>query len=164
MSALDNLRARREELSRDRTLDLPVPGWPDGLLIARYGAPSAGGLDEIVGAARRLEASGQQDAELAAAADTLIELCRELLTTGEDGEPVGLAQLAGEDQPVRFDSRLADHLGFTAGSARECVYGVFPQDEHGRVLDFTVRSHAQRVIGWIGRIGREADTALAGEA
>lgn len=164
MSALDSLRARRAELSRDRTLDVPVPGWPDGLLIARYGPPEPGGLDGIVGAARRFEAEGQQDVELAAAADTLIELCRELLTTGEDGEPVGLAQLAGEGQPIRFDSRLAEHLGFDAGSARECVYGVFPQDEQGRVLDFTVRSHAQQVIGWIGRIGREADTALAGEA
>lgn len=162
-SPLAALRERRESLRRDRHLDLEVPGW-DGLLVARYGPPEPGAMTRYAEQATILARENRDDAALVASTDILVGLCREILTRGDDGDLVSLAELAGESDAIRYDERLAEHLGYEATSAREVVWGVFPQHPDGRALDYVVQAHANEVVSWLSRVDEEADDVLAGEA
>jgi hypothetical protein len=160
--ALARLRKQHAELRKERTLDLRIPGW-NGLLIARYSPVRAGEMRKLSNRINKLAGQENAEADLAAAADLIITACREILTV-VDGEKIPLATEAGSDSPVGYDSRLAEIVGFEAESARDVVYGVFPQFEDGAVIETTVNAHALEVAEWITNVDEEVADVFAGES
>lgn len=157
-NALGKLRKQHAELRKERTLDLRVPGW-SGMLIARYSPVRAADLRKLSTRITKLSQQDTPESDLAAAADLIITACREILVE-VDGEVRPLADEAGYDSPVRFDKRLAEVLGFEAESAREVVYGCFPQFEDGTVIETTVNAHALEVTEWITNVDEEVLSEL----
>lgn len=157
-SALARLREQHAELRRERTLDLRVPGW-SGMLVARYTPVRANEMRKLAARVDRLEAQATPESDLAAAADLIITTCKEILVD-VDGEIKPLAEEAGLEAPVRFDKELAGILGFEAESAREVVYGCFPQFPDGAPIETTINAHALEVAAWITNVDEEVSAGL----
>lgn len=157
-SALARLRSQHAELRRERTLDLRVPGW-SGMLIARYTPVRAAEMRKLAARIDRLEAQATPESDLAAAADLIITTCKEI-RVDVDGEVKSLADEAGLEAPVRFDKELAKILGFEAESAREVVYGCFPQFPDGSPIETTITAHALEVVEWITNVDEEVSAGL----
>jgi hypothetical protein len=157
-SAIVRLREQHAELRRERTLDLRVPGW-SGMLVARYTPVRAGEMRKLASRVDRLESQATPEADLAAAADLIITTCKEILVV-VDGEKRTLQDEAGKDAPVRFDKQLAEILGFEAESAREVVYGCFPQFPDGSPIETTINAHALEVAEWITNVDEEVSSDL----
>lgn len=142
---LDKLRARREALAADRSVDLAVPGY-GGDLIVRLRPLEWLELRKIV---LRAEASKNPRAELYAQAETIAQATVEVLGPG------GAALDA--DRVLTFDRHLADLLGFepAESSARAVVLGVM----NGNYLGLsTMFADYQE---WLRDATAEIDEALA---
>lgn len=160
-TALARLREQHAELRKERTLDLRVPGW-SGMLIARYTPVRAGEMRKLSARINRLAGQDTPEADLAAAADLIVTACSEMLVVA-DGEKKSLQDEAGTDVPVRYDSKLAEILGFDAETAREVVYNVFPQFPDGGVIETTVTAHALEIAEFVTNVDEEVSSEL-GEA
>lgn len=126
-NAFDRLKARRRKLAEDKTLDLPVQGY-GGDLVVRYKLLDWDTLNEIETKALR---SDNPRAELYGQMDTLIAACDMVLIKADGDKEPRPAHEADPSlgEPLRFDERLADKLGFEAKSAREVLVGVFDGNE-----------------------------------
>jgi hypothetical protein len=116
-------RALRAKLAEDKTIELVVPGYA-GLLGVRYRPIPENDWREL---ASRIERSGgTMDAAtgLEVALDVVIGACECLLWRDDPDQPWGIVE-DDAGQPLRFDVRTAEWLGFEASSAREVVRGVF---------------------------------------
>lgn len=131
------LRKRHDELSEDRTLDLPVPGYDDRLVLRCGPVPWAtiARVQNLVG--RREDRDGR--ALLAAQADTIIAACRDVLLRHTDGGELEAIDPSG---PRRIDPELATLLGSGTTSARATLLWLFPSEvglsiAAGQLLDWT---------------------------
>lgn len=153
-SLMATLRAKREELGRDRRLDLDIPGYA-GLLVARYKPVEWTAVSKI---SDRVNKSNSPRADVLGAADLLIACCDELMTR-KDGELVPLnqapalepsvRQVLGEES-VRYEKRLAEAFGYEASSAREAVFGLFRND-------YAVIDQHRQVLEWLREAGEQVD-------
>lgn len=125
---LDGLRKKREGISKDRTMDLDIPGY-DGELAVRYGIVP---WDELKVIGEKAQESRARRKELMAHADTLIRACRTILlknqTTGEMQPANEIIKEYKDGEPVRFDERLAEMFKLDTKSARETLFAVFAND------------------------------------
>lgn len=121
VSLKDRLAARREELRRDRVIDLPVPGYESDL-VARY-AP----LDYHVLRRIGIRSENEPDeiqGEINVAADVLVNACVGLFEKTADGlVPTG----------YRWSTSAAVELfGIpqheVGSSARDAILKIFPSD------------------------------------
>lgn len=125
-------------MSAPAFVDLDVPGY-GGALVGRYRPvrSNASKRRRVMAISRR--GRGLQDATTALAAEYLIEAV-DSMWTRVDGR---LESLAPEDpNPVRYDQRLAELLGFEATEPREVIAGVFTLG--GRLNATALVSHATR--------------------
>lgn len=118
---LGELRKKREAIAEETDLYLDLPGY-DGQLIAHYKRLD---YDQVRKIAERAEKSKNPNRMLFAQCDLIAEACIEILIL-KDGnrEPLYHAFPELGDEPVRFDNRLGQALGFDPeGSARRAVLG-----------------------------------------
>jgi hypothetical protein len=144
-SLLARIKARRETLVADETLDLPIPTW-GGDLVARYRV-----LDR-----KEIETLTTRNGKPTATADLdfLIRSCVGISMRDDEGELVALIDQTG---PVRFDARLAGMLDIDAMTARDVVQYLF------RANAVAVGAHAQKIAEWMQDTSQAVDGALTGE-
>ena len=98
------------------------------------------------------------DAGIRAGYDLLIEACLSILVRVDDDG--GFEPLEDDDgDPVRFDVRLAEFLGFEANSARDTVAATFSPDG---AQPLTAFDQAAAVLSWLQGKSAEIDPALLG--
>lgn len=153
-SHLDFLRARHEELARDRVLELDVPGY-QGRLVVRYGAVPWATVARSAKLAAQENAS--PDVLFAANADALIAACREVLFRDDAGE---LVSVDPNGDARRFDGRLAELLNAGTGSARELLLWVFGGDDGAKTR---INQQVGQLLEWLSEVDRDAMETLAGE-
>lgn len=137
-SLVDRLRSRAREVGRERSLDLPVPGW-HGELVLRFRPLDVGQLERFVEARRTGRASGVSEA-----IDALATCCVAVL--GRDGGR--LERLADAAGPVLIEHRLGVLLGMPIPpeatlTVREVVLGLFGGNA------FALGSYVDRMVEWM---------------
>lgn len=148
---LNTLRAKREELKEDHTLDLDVPGY-EGMLVARFRPFPVEKAERKMKEFQKLV--GKQPVLLKAACDTLIDACEQLMIRKEPGtEPVPIDP--DVEPPIAFDSRAAELFGFQATTARQVVIGLFPTEQ-------SIVATNVEVSRWMQTLTRDTDEELLG--
>lgn len=163
-SVLDAIKSRRAQLAEEKTIELLVPGY-EGNVAVRYRAEPIEELREEFRKAER-----RRETDPLAGVDILIRLCETILVRDQETDKLmPLAELATrdgrldephpEDNPVQFDERLAQLLGFaeTASSARQIVKQLFSPEE-AQVL--APASHIQSLQQWLQGQAEQIDNTL----
>jgi hypothetical protein len=150
---LARLREKREALGVKKTVVLPIPGY-EGELAVRYAWKPYEELARRGQALQKVKDPTRRD--LWAAADTLIQLCVEVVIPSEESEDGWRGLAEDGDEPIRFDDRLADALGFDADSARATVFGVFAAN------DYAVLNAALQLSAWLQDATQEVDADFSG--
>ena len=151
-SIRDQIRAEREAIASEKTLDLLVPGY-SGLLAVRYRSISDRELEGYLKKAQR--ESGQ---DMRSNYDLLIEACETILyREAEDQEFTPALDENGDE--IRFDIRLSEMLGMNATSARETIAEFFSP---GGAQPLAVAQHIGAVADWLQGKASEIDPALLG--
>lgn len=128
-SILSGLRAQAEELRKERSTVLDIPGW-EGRLVMRVVPLPWPTTKKIAKQYERSPAGAER--ELASALDSLINACDEIMAIDPDTQlPIRLQQVAPsivtDDANVRLDEVLTDVLGWPKlGSAREVLRKLVP--------------------------------------
>jgi len=148
-SLLSRIRERRAQLQEERHLDLDIPGY-DGMLVARY-RPLP--WDEVKKIGEKVEKSKNPRKELYAMADVLVRACDSIWFRDPETNELRPVQ-SGE--PVRYDDRLAEALGFTADSARQVLLATFNND-------LAVTAHHMEAAEWMQASDVEVNEDLLGE-
>lgn len=152
-SVLAEVRRRRNEIAKQKTITLLVPGY-EGRLAVKYGAIPLEEWEKTMDRAQRSN-------DPAAGADALIKTCESILVRNEAGDLVPIGEEAGlenaEDAPVCFDTRLAEILGFEAEKAREIVMALFSPDD-AQLL--AIASHIESLALWLRGTIEKIDTDL----
>lgn len=141
---LGNLRAKRQELVADQTLDLQVPGWSNPEIWVRYRPASH---PEVRGPLQRIEkmpAKEKGEAEFNANIDLLVNTCLAVYAT-IDGKQYSLRPGQPDGELTKFDEALAENLGVTPATARATARALFLKD--GDIV-----SHASSLIRWSGYV------------
>jgi hypothetical protein len=139
-STMARLRRRRDELGRERKpLDKEIPGY-GGELVAQYGVVEWLTLRKI---AERGEKSSAPRKDLLVQADTLVNACLGIFVkVGTKLTPVSELLDDGNEEPVRYDERLGQFLGFESKSARQALFATFRND-------LAVSIHHNEVAEWM---------------
>lgn len=151
-SIRDRIRAEREAIAAEKNLDLIVPGY-SGLLGVRYRSISDKEMERY---ATRIQKEG--DAGIRAGYDLLIEACESILVRVEADDDFEILEDDNGD-PVRFDIRLAEFLGFEATSARETVAATFSPEGVQSLAGF---DQAAALLAWLQGKSADIDPALLG--
>ena len=122
---LESLRKRRLETLDETTKRLEIPGY-NGDLFAEYRMLDPKELERLGKKVVREFKKSRADLVLYGATDSLITACVAIHVRDEQGELVPLHEVLGEDNPIVFDVRLANTLGFEPGpTARAIVFDTF---------------------------------------
>lgn len=151
-SIRDQIRAEREAIASEKTLDLLVPGY-SGLLAVRYRSISD---REMEGYAKRLQKDG--DVGIRAGYDLLIEACEAILVRMDTSDEFEVLEDDNGDA-VKFDVRLAEFLDVEAASARETVAATFSPEG---VQSLAAVDQAGAVLAWLQGKSSEIDPSLLG--
>jgi hypothetical protein len=139
-SLLARLRERAAEVARERSIDLPVPGWR-GELVLRFQPLDVPALERLI--ARR-GTNVEAGSGLNEAIDAVTRACTGVYARDDDE----LVQLADIDGPVRLEHRLAVLLAMPMPpdaelTAREVVLGLFGGNA------FALGSYVDRLVSWM---------------
>lgn len=157
-SIRDRIRAEREAMASDKTLDLLVPGY-SGLVGVRYRALSEREFSECLPKQQGgIKAEISFEDTFRANYSLLITACETIIWREEESDEFQPA-LDENGDPIRFDVRLAEYLGFEAETARETVAGFFAP-EGTRPL--AVAAHANAVTAWLNGNTADIDAVLLG--
>lgn len=156
LSALGQLKERREQIFTKQVLTLPVPRWEDPVIKVRYRPVPH---DLIRNAQRRVERTkknAQAKEELYGNMDLLIKSCVGVVAV-IDGQEYSLWPNEPKGELTTFDADLAENLGLPNGAtARQVVQALF-------ITDGDILSQAQELVEWSGYRETEADDELEGE-
>lgn len=158
-SLLDQLRARRDDIAAEQTVDLPVPGYRSKLAL-RCGPVES---RQLAALARRMVNSKAPDRELTSNMDTLILACREIVVRESEGEEWrSMSELDG-GEPVGIEERLVDLLKLTPETvtSRELLRSLFalaPSPE------LAINVMAGEYVDWARAADEDVDTAFVGES
>lgn len=155
-SSLDRIRARRAELERKQTIDLIIPGY-EGQFGARYRILSDDELDKLLKGVDGREVTISKGIE--STLDVLIAACECLLVIPDDGEQFE-PLTNDEGVPYRYETALAEELGFEAETARQVVRGVFSPEG---TQPLAAGAHGQAITAWMQGDADQIDKALLGE-
>lgn len=162
VSVMEQLKAQREKGRSKEPLMLEIPE-NGGLLFAQY-KPLPFAQSEAL--AKRLDSDKKVDSKtVAGSCDTLISACLGIYVKDPDHEAAdpetGLRPIDPDaPAPVRFDSRLAEILGFPAdekSGARGVVRKVFLDNEYAIVRQNIDYSR------WVQGIDKNNDKEFLGE-
>lgn len=150
---LARLREKRAAIGAKKDVVVPIPGY-DGELAVRYVWKP---YEELARRGQQLQkVKDPTRRDLLAAADTLIQLCDEVVIPSEETED-GWRPLAEEgEDAIRYDDRLAEALGFTADTARETVFATFNGN------DYAVLNTALQLSAWLQDATQEVDADFSG--
>jgi hypothetical protein len=143
-SEFERLKAKHRKVRRNRKpLELEIPGY-DGSLVAKYRVPSIPEIQARNAKVAELEEEGDEEAVLHVAMDNIAQTCVGIYLRALDGELVPLSQYKEEwgNEPVRYDSRLAEFFEVDATSAREIISDRFPED-------LAIIDHSARINIWV---------------
>lgn len=152
-TAFGALRKRREDIGSEKHHDLPIPGY-QGELVARYKLLDFKVMRQIMKRMEKNRAAGDSR-ELLAQCDILIAACVEIFTVDKKGELMPLDPNS-PDNPIKYDKRLSDGLGFEASNGRQVVLGVFKND-------IALTAHHGELVMWMQGMSDEADEDFLGE-
>ena len=144
-SGLAWIRTRHEQLSADRTVDKPIPGY-GGRIVLRFGPVPWANVARAQTLASRADRDGAS--ALQANMDVLIAACREVLVDGESPDPEG--------EPVRVDARLAELLGSDTTTARATLRWLFPHE-------IAISVMAGEILEWTQSANADLNEELVGE-
>lgn len=150
-SVISTLRGLRSKLgAQSPPFDVVVPGYDDLLIVRCKWVPFK---DLNQGAKDLQKISEPTELQIAAAADTFVTTCQELLIRVDDV----VKPLAKDGVPITFgDPRLPDLLGFTpTTSARDAVRSVFANE-------YALITTANSVVEWLQDTTRNVDKAFLG--
>ena len=151
-SLLERLREDRLALASAESTTIEIPGY-DGELVCRYRLMEASQLEKI---ARRAAKLPRERRNLAVTMDSLSAACIEFETIDHrNGGDAGKLAENGDD-PIRYDDRLAEALGYTAKSAREAVLGLFGGNE------IAVLTHGAQLARWWSDASEDVDEDFLG--
>ena len=151
-SLLERLREDRLALASAESTTIEIPGY-DGELVCRYRLMEASQLEKI---ARRAAKLPRERRNLAVTMDSLSAACIEFETVDHrNGGAIGTLAENGDD-PIRYDDRLAEALGYTAKSAREAVLGLFGGNE------IAVLTHGAQLARWWSDASEDVDEDFLG--
>lgn len=144
------LRQARDKVLENRTLDLPVPGYPGEILAVRY---------RPIPRERWIEMGTDDDESAESDIAGVVESCEAILVKNEAGK---YEELVDEKTgtPVRFDVRLAEYLQIEAEAAADVVWGVFCLDVH----PLAVTNHVKAIIRWSQGLATKGTESLLGES
>lgn len=161
-SAIAAIRKRREEIIGKGHIDLLVPGY-EGNLKVRYRDLSDKEHDQLAKQFERAKHRDDMEGEREAIANLLIAHCDRIFVREPDTDEFML--LEENNDPLKFERRLAALLGLSAERAREVVLDVFSprKDENRRCQPDAIAPHMEAIFAW--RQGREDEInqALLGE-
>jgi hypothetical protein len=150
-SVIETLRERRNQLGlQAKPLDIPVPGY-DGLLILRCRWVAF--KDLSAGARELSKIKEPTEAQIHAAADTLVVCCQDfLIKVGDEIKPI-----AEDGTPTVFgDPRLPASLGFSQlATAVDVARAVFNNE-------YALIRTANTVIEWLQDTTKRVDTDILG--
>ena len=151
-SLLERLREDRRALASAESTTIEIPGY-DGELVCRYRLMEASELEKIARKAAKLP---RERRNLAVTMDSLSASCIEFETVDHrNGGAAGTLAENGGD-PIRYDDRLAEALGYTAKSAREAVLGLFGGNE------IAVLTHGAQLARWWSDASEDVDEDFLG--
>lgn len=155
MSSLqERIAARRAQREQERSFVIPVPGYEDVGLAARYKVLRYEELRDVGRGNEDLE--GTSEGELAVFADTLIRACVELLERDKDGNYASLG--------CRWTtSGVREHLGVDlpeGATARQALFEVFNGPSGGTDLAL----HFQQYDSESSRTAVAIEKDLSGES
>lgn len=155
-SIQQRLQRARQDIAENRTYDIDIPGY-DGNLYGRYKLLDGPALNRI---AQNVTKTIKDKAErgMAASIDTLVTACVEMRVR-DGGRDLSLAEVIGEEEPVRYDMRLAEFLDFHTDlgehpSARSVLRATFVGN------DVAIGAHNQRLSRWMMGNGVSVDEEL----
>lgn len=143
-SLITRLRTRAAEATKERTIDLPVPGW-SGELVLRFRTMDVATLDRLL--------AQRQEGKVSAVNESIDAMAQACI--GVYGrEDNGLTQLADVDGPVRLEHRLGVLLAMPnptgeTMTAREVVLALFGGNA------FALGAYVDRLVEWMA----DPDTA-----
>lgn len=158
-SLLDQLRARRDDIATEHTIDLSVPGY-HGMLALRCVPVEP---RQIAALARRMSNSKSPERELLSNMDTLIAATREVVVRENEGDEWrSMAELDG-GEPVGIEERLVELLKLTpaAMTSRELLrslYALAPSP------DLAINNSVSEYMQWAQATDEDIDTAFVGES
>lgn len=149
---LGHLRAMRQEfVTADHKLDLDLPGF-QGLVLARF-RPYQISKSEQKSRALQQRFEKKEPMILDAACDTLIDACDQIMVRkqkGDDPFPID------DEDPIKFEARLAELFGFQGTRAREIVKAMFPTEQ-------SIIAMSIQVTEWLRDVTKDADEEALGE-
>lgn len=158
-SIVDLLKQDVAELESVEEVYIPVKGFEKTGLAVKYHLPDKGKeLDDI---ARKVQREFKDDysRNLYIGIDTMLKLCSGLYVKSQeaisDDNPEGWVELDPNNigEPVRFDERLAETLGWKElKTARAVVRRLFAGNE------LAINAHAERLNRWLANT--KADVSL----
>lgn len=152
-NVLEAIRAKREELAKEKSITLDVPGY-GGHLAIRYKAIPTEQLNRFL---TQAAASGNDEKILEVNADILIRCCEAILVRQDpDAELEPLDPDAAE--PTTFSTgTLPELLELSASSAREEVFAVFSPDG---AQPLSIGRHADAIANWLQGSTEAIDKSL----
>lgn len=157
-SALDAIRRYRETHVAEQHYDMVVPGYGE-LLVLRCAPLRGDAQTKTRLRLEKLERAKDPSRDFAINADTLVDVCEQVLARHtRDGE---LVSIDPSGEPVKIESRLADLLNVEAPTARELVKSIFagvPSPE------ISVGVEVGRYLDWAQGVDSDVDEGLLGES
>ena len=141
---MERLRAERQGMAEDQSIDISIPGYGDPVLLCRYRLVEGRELQRIMDKVRR-QTKDSFDRNLLTTVDTFIAACEGIYIKEPDSEeePVPLDP-DNTGAPMQYEPSLAKFLGFEANNAREVVRGVFGENDNA------IMQHGARLARWFG--------------
>jgi hypothetical protein len=151
---LDRLKERRRKLAEDRPpLDLAIPGYGDEL-VARYRVLDFDEMQKLRERGGKMAQAQDREAELKVTMDTIAAACVGIFCRQEDGTLKPLNEIAPEfgDEPVRYDSRLAEAVGVDSeGKVRVLILQMFP-------TELSIIGHLGQIDAWMSGLNEADDS------
>jgi hypothetical protein len=156
-SVLDQLRKKREDVTINNEVDIPIPGYDQEppILVARYHLIDGREVDRI---SRKVsqEVKDRWDRVTLSSVDIFIASCVGMFYDMQTGD--GLQPMTLNGEPITgYTPQLATALGFEAGTARQVVYGVFANN------DVAIATHNVRLSRWMSNTSVKVDEDFLGE-
>jgi len=157
-SVIDRLRKQRKAVAEEHFRDIDIPGY-NGELFCRYNLLESKDLKEVQTVIQKT-IRDPEERLIAAGCDILIRGCQEFWVRDKGKEiPVRELLEPSREFPVRYDSFLAEFLGFREHlpdppTARSVVLGLFGGNE------ISMAAHNADFARWMMGRGTEVDAEL----
>lgn len=159
-SLLEQLAAKREEISNKKETFIPIPGYDvdPPLLLAKYRLLEGPELAGIADKARR-ETKSRWDRGMTAGLDTILMACIGIFVDTGNGKPVPLTlngqEITGFNDDLAVALKFNDKLpeGFVH---RDVLYGLFGGNE------VAIAEHNFRLNRWFGNTSIDVSQDLFG--